>query len=260
MESLVRFEVPTERLAHVVIDRPQARNALTWEAMRQFAESVTAASAMPHLRCLIVTGGPEAFCAGGDLFELDAYPTRADGARLSAVMAEALDRLEALPIPTIAAIEGPALGGGAEIAVACDIRIMAEASTLGMMHVRLGITPAWGGGQRLLRLAGYARALEWLAAGRVLTAQEALGYGLANRVVAKGQAMAEAAAMARSISRNDPASVQAAKQLLRAGLLLTPETAAKAERAEFPELWAAPAHLAASADFLASRNHRNVPR
>jgi enoyl-CoA hydratase/carnithine racemase len=175
-------------------------------------------------------------------------------------MAEALDRLEALPIPTIAAIEGPALGGGAEIAVACDIRIMAEAATLGMMHVRLGITPAWGGGQRLLRLTGYARALEWLTMGRVLTAQEAFSYGLANRVVGKGQAMAEASAVAQSIIANDPASVQAAKRLLRAGILLAPEGAAKAERAEFPDLWAAPAHLAASSAFLASRNHRPVPR
>jgi enoyl-CoA hydratase/carnithine racemase len=260
MESLVRFEVPTYGLAHVVFDRPQARNALTWEAMRQFAEAVSAAQTIPDLRCLIVTGRPEAFCAGGDVFELDAYPTRVDGARLSALMAEALDRLEALPIPTIAAIEGPALGGGAEIAVACDIRIMAEAATFGMMHVRLGITPAWGGGQRLLRLTGYARALEWLTIGRVLTAQEAFSYGLANRVVGKGHAMAEASAVAQSIIANDPASVQAAKRLLRAGILLAPESAAKAERAEFPDLWAAPAHLAASAAFLASRNHRNVSR
>ena len=195
---------------------------------------------MPHMRALIVTGGREAFCAGGDLYELDGFPSRADGARLSSVMAAALDRLEALPYPTLAAMEGPALGGGAEIALACDLRIMAEGASLGMMHVRLGITPAWGGGQRLLALAGYARTFEWLAAGRVLTAAEAVATGLANRAVPRGQALEEASSWARSIAANDPGAVRAVKRFLRAGVAFPAAEASAAERDEFPDLWAAP--------------------
>ncbi|HSB89960.1 MAG TPA: enoyl-CoA hydratase/isomerase family protein [Anaerolineales bacterium] len=256
MDGIIRFEIPVDGIARLTLHRPESRNALTWEAMRLFAAAVEAAHAASGLRALIVSGAGAAFCAGGDLLELDGFPSRADGARLSAIMAVALDRLEALPVPTIAAIEGPALGGGAEIALACDLRVMAEGASLGMMHIRLGITPAWGGGQRLLALAGYARALEWLTAGRVLSASEAFDTGLANRVVPRGQALDEAEALAGAITANDPAAVRAVKRFLRGGLTLPAAEAAAAERAEFPDLWAAPAHLEASASFVARRNHK----
>jgi len=256
MNGVVRLETSADGIARLIIDRPEARNALTWEAMRLFAEAVETAHASPQVRALIVTGGDQSFCAGGDLYELDGFPSRADGARLSAVMATALDRLEALPIPTLAAIEGPALGGGAEIALACDVRVMAEGASLGMMHVRLGITPAWGGGQRLLALAGYARTFEWLTAGRVLTAVEAAEAGLANRAVPRGQALVEAVSLAGVMAAHDPGAVRAVKRFLRAGVASSPAAAAAAERSEFPGLWAAPAHLEASAAFLARRNHK----
>ena len=256
MDAVVRFERPRDGIAQLSLHRPEARNALTWEAMRLFAEAVEAAHAAPDLRALILTGDEGAFCAGGDLYELDGFPTRADGVRLSAVMAAALDRLEALPIPTVAAIEGPALGGGAEMALACDLRVMAEGASLGMMHVRLGITPAWGGGQRLLRLVGYARSLEWLAAGRVLTPGEALEAGLANLSVPRGRSLEHALALAQTIAACDANAVRAVKRLLRAGMILPSGEAAMAERGEFPDLWAAPAHLEASASLVARRNHK----
>jgi enoyl-CoA hydratase/carnithine racemase len=240
----------------VTIRRPQARNALTWDAMQAFAAAIERAHQDSELSALIVTGEGVAFCAGGDLFELNAYPTRADGARLSAIMASALDRLEALPCPTIAAMEGPALGGGAEIALACDFRVMGEGATFGMMHVRLGLTPAWGGGQRLLRAVGYARALEWLTVGRVLSAAEAWEIGLIQRIAPPGGAYDAAYGLAGSIATNDRETVRSAKLVLQAGLRSTPEEAMRTERNEFPTRWAAPAHLEASADFVARRNHR----
>jgi enoyl-CoA hydratase len=255
MDSVVELR-SDQGIAQIVIRRPQARNALTWAAMQAFADCVEQAEQLADLRALIVTGEGGAFCAGGDLFELDGYPTRLDGVRLSAVMAEALDRLEALPAPTIAAIEGPALGGGAEMALACDLRVMAEGAALGLMHVRLGITPAWGGGQRLVRLVGHSRALEWLSLARVFAASEALEAGLVNRVVARGQSLDEALALARDLAGQDPRAVAAVKRLVRAGLTRPAQEAMRAERDEFPDLWAAPAHLAASAEFLARRNHR----
>ncbi|HLC03587.1 MAG TPA: enoyl-CoA hydratase/isomerase family protein [Anaerolineales bacterium] len=255
----ILFEVLNDGIGVITMNRPEARNALTWEAMESFSQAIDGAHAVESsLRALVVTGAEGAFCAGGDLFELDGYPTRLDGARLADIMGEALERLEALPIPTVAAMEGPALGGGAEVALACDIRVMAEGATIGMMHVRLGICPAWGGGQRLLRLVGYSRALEWLAAGRVFTASEALTYGLTNQIAPEGTAMDAAMALAETIVRQDPQAVRAIKRLARAGIELRPGQAAAAERAEFPDLWAAPAHLEASARFVARKNHRPV--
>lgn len=258
MDSVVGFGM-VDGIGSIVIRRPQARNALNWAAMEAFAECVEQAHRSQGLRALVVRGEGTAFCAGGDLFELDGFPTRLDGVRLSSVMADALDRLEVLPAPTIAAIEGPALGGGAEMALACDLRVMADGASLGMMHVRLGITPAWGGGQRLLRLVGYGRSLEWLALGRVFSASEALAEGLAHRIVDRGQALAEATALAQELRDRDPQAVAAVKRLLRAGVSQSADQAMRAERGEFPDLWAAPAHLAASADFVARRNHKPRP-
>lgn len=253
MEPAVDFLVK-DALGQITIRRPQARNALTWRAMYDFAACVALAEAESGIRALIVTGDGGAFCAGGDLFELDGFLSRADGVRLSAVMAEALDRLESIPVPTIAAIEGPALGGGAEIALACDLRVIAEGATLGLMHIRLAISPAWGGGQRLLRLAGYPRTLEWLAAGRVFTAAEALAEGLANRITPRGQALDQARALAALIAAHDPGAVQVAKRVVQAGVTLPPAEAARLEREAFPDLWASAAHREASAAFLAGRN------
>ncbi len=253
----ILFEVHEPGVALLTINRPQARNALTWEAMQAFARAIEAAHLQPDLRALVITGAGGAFCAGGDLFELDGFPTRADGARLSSIMGQALERLEALPFPTIAAMEGPAFGGGAEVALACDLRVMAHDARLGLMHVRLAICPAWGGGQRLLRMVGYARALEWLAAGRVLSAEACADFGLANRVVPSGEALAQALHLAGEFAARAPAALRAVKRLLRAGLTLPADQALAAERAEFPDLWAGDEHLRASARFVAARkNHK----
>lgn len=252
----ITFEIGQDGVGVLTINRPQARNALNWEAMYAFASTVESAHRATTIRAMVVTGADGAFCAGGDLFELDQYPTHQDGHRLAAVMGDALHGLEALHVPTVAAMEGPAIGGGAEIALACDMRVMAESAILGLTHVRLGISPAWGGGQRLLRLAGYARALEWLTEGRVLSAEEAREHGLANRLVPTGTALTEAMAMARAFASRDPAAVKAVKRLLLAGVSTPTSPAFAAERAEFPALWASPAHLEASASFVARKNHK----
>jgi enoyl-CoA hydratase len=258
MQRLVDF-IAEDGIGVITIHRPEARNALTWQAMDAFGASVGEAAAASDVRAVIVTGAGGAFCAGGDLFELDGYLTRLDGVRLASIMTEALDQLEAISVPTIAAIEGPALGGGAEIALACDLRVMAEGAALGLMHVRLAISPAWGGGQRLYRLAGYARTVEWLAAGKVFSASEAASAGLVNRVAPQGQALAEARSLARSFAESDRQAVVVAKRLAQAGARLPVDEARLIEREAFPDLWAAAAHREASATFVASRNHRPRP-
>jgi enoyl-CoA hydratase len=227
--------------------------------MQSFAEAVQWAHEEPDLRALIVTGADGAFCAGGDLYQLDGFLHYQDGVRLSAIMTDALTQLRELPVPTLAAMEGAAMGGGAELALACDVRVMAEDAILGLMHVRLGIAPAWGGGQRLLYLVGYARALEWLATGRELNAEEALEYGLANHLAPSGQALPEAMALARAFAEQDPQAVRAIKSFLRAGLRLPAAEAAQVEQKTFPALWAAEAHIKASKRFVARRNRRTRP-
>lgn len=235
------------------LNRPQALNALDWQAMERFGDLVERLHQMKDLRALIVDGAGRAFCSGGDLYELHQFPGKDDGERLATLMGEALDRLEDLPVPTIAAIEGPALGGGAEIALACDLRLMAEGAAFGMMHVRLGITPAWGGGQRLLRTVGYARAMAWLATARVLSAREAHRHGVALEKVAAGEAYPRALELAIEIARHDPGSIRAVKRLLLAGRRGPYQESLALERALFAPLWAAEPHLKAADRFVSGK-------
>ncbi len=248
----VTLTIPEAHVGLLQVSRPQVLNALSWEAMQAFGEAVEAARAA-DLRALVVTGGGRAFIAGGDLKELAAYPTEADGRRMSRLMTRALQALESLPFPTIAAVNGPARGGGSEVALACDLRVLAENADLGFVQVAWYVTPGWGAGQRLLRLVGYARALEWLLTGKVLSPQEALEHGLANRVVPAGEALPAALSLAREIAALPPAVSRAIKEVLRAGLTLPPATAAWFEHELFPPLWAAPEHVEAVQRFAARK-------
>jgi enoyl-CoA hydratase len=204
---------------------------------------------------LVITGAQGAFCSGGDLSELHHYPSQRDGARLAAVMGDALASLESLPISTIAAVEGPAIGGGAEITLACDLRVVAEDAVIGFTHLRLGITPAWGGALRLRRSVGYSLAYEWMATARHVHAEEAARVGLANRVTQSGATLDTAIELAREIIDKDPAALQALKRILRCGVENSHEEATQLERSAFAPLWAAPAHLAASERFVSRKNH-----
>lgn len=232
------------------IDRPDVRNALDWEAISTFRDTVESAHSMEDLRAFIVTGSNETFISGGDLKALARHTSEEDGLRLSREMSFALERLEALPCPTIAAIEGHARGGGAEICLACDLRIMSTNADIGFVQIKLGLVPGWGAGQRLLRLVGYSRALEWLTTGRVLSAEEAISCGLINNLTPPGEALSTAIDLSQKIASQPMEAVRAIKRLLRAGLYLPAPTAAALEQAEFPALWAAEEHLQAVERFL----------
>lgn len=235
--SEIEFQVDTHGIGQLIVNRPHVRNALGWSAMSAFADAIEQAHDTPNLCALIISGAGRSFISGGDIQELQDYPSRADGLRLATIMGDALARLEALPCPTIAAINGPARGGGAEVAVACDLRIMSEDADIGFVQARLGIPTAWGGGQRLLRAVGYSRALDLLATGRVLTSNEALTLRLINQIVPANEAVTEAIKIAEQIALNPPHATQAAKRILRISLSHTEGLAMEAERAEFPPLW-----------------------
>ncbi len=252
--SEILFEIDRAGVGVLTISRPRTRNALNWQAMHDFAAVVEAAHRAPDLRALIVTGAGEHFISGGDIAELRNHPSPGDGLRLATLMGDALARLEALPCPALAAVNGPARGGGAEVALACDLRLMDETASIGFVQVRLGIIPGWGGGQRLLRAVGYARALDLLSTGRVLDAAQALALGLVNEVTPRGEALPAARRLAAQVATNPPAAVAAAKRILRAGLTRPAELALQAERAEFPALWDTPARREAMEQFLQKKD------
>jgi enoyl-CoA hydratase/carnithine racemase len=190
---------------------------LTTEAMfhELAAACATLEAADPaEVRAAVVTGsGDRAFSAGSDVKGFESG--RGPGGRERLALEETtVSRLARLPMPTIAAIEGNALGGGLEIALACDIRVASERAKLGLPEVRLAVTPGAGGTQRLPRVVGAAIAKELILTGRVLSADEALAIGLVTRVVPAGQAIAEAEAVGEEIAMRGPLAVREAKRLI----------------------------------------------
>src|SRR5574341_856579 len=246
----VRLETAENGVGVLTVDRPASLNALNWEAIDLFHQRVREARDDKRIRALVVTGaGTRAFISGGDLSELKNYPTEADGRRLSARMSEALADLDGLEIPVIAAINGHSRGGGCEVAVSCDIRIIADIGSMGFVHVRQGITTAWGGAARLKRLVGYGRAMELLLTGRVLTPGEAHAVGLVEQIVPQAEVLATARSVAEQIAANPPQAVRALKRLVR---LEVGEMFAH-ERDVFARLWETGDHLEAVMAFLEKR-------
>ncbi|HEY61855.1 MAG TPA: enoyl-CoA hydratase/isomerase family protein [Anaerolineae bacterium] len=246
----VTLEIQPSNIGVLTINRPHVRNALDWDAMDSFRECIETAHEDSKLRALILTGGGNAFIAGGDLRALHENTSQKDGIRLSGVMTNALNRLEALPFPVIAAINGPARGGGAEIALACDFRIVAQDTTFGFVQINLGLSPGWGAGQRLLHIVGYSHALEILMTGRILDANEMQTLGLANRITPKGQALIGAMDLAKEISKKPANAIKALKRMLRTGISTPRSTAELLEQSEFPPLWNSEEHILAVEQFL----------
>jgi enoyl-CoA hydratase len=159
-------------------------------------------------------------------------------------------RLERLPVPVIAAINGFALGGGSEVAMACDLRFADERVKMGFVQMNMAVTPAWGAGQRLLRLVGYAQALQIFLEAQAMRAKDLIELKLVNAVTERGQALEYALAYAREIASKPAETVRGMKALLQTGLEKTYEDALAFERELFPALWAAPAHIDAVETFF----------
>jgi len=172
------------------------------------------------VRAVVVTGrGERAFSVGSNVKEFEAQRATPDGGRgRFALEARVAQRLAGLRMPTIAAIEGDALGGGLELALCCDLRIASEHARVGLPEVRLAVTPSTGGTQRLPRIVGIARAKELLLTGRILTAAEADRIGLVNEVVPAGRAVARAREIGAEIAERGPLAVRAVKDLVDGSL------------------------------------------
>jgi enoyl-CoA hydratase/carnithine racemase len=200
------------------LNRPEARNALSPEMMEQIAAALEALDPDPEVRCVVIAGSEKVFAAGADI---KAMAERSFAEALRHPAASFWRRLAAIKTPLVAAVSGYALGGGCELALACDMIVAAEGATFGQPEINLGIIPGGGGTQRLARVLGKQRAMELVLTGRRFDAAEAQSMGLVNKVVADDAWLDEAMALARTIAEQPPIASRLAKQ----AVLVAEETA-----------------------------------
>ncbi len=228
------MEFRTERHPGIevwTIDGEGRRNAISMAMLRELNALVEQGARKAGLRCVVLTGaGERAFCAGADLKER-AGMSADDVHAFHLLLRRALDGIEAAPQVFVAALNGAALGGGLELALACDLRIASEAAQLGLPEVSLGIIPGGGGTQRLPRLVGVGRAKDLILTGRRVGAAEALAMGLVSQLAPPQRLLAEAVSLAERIARNAPVSLRQAKRAIDGGLgLPLPEALALENR------------------------------
>ncbi len=209
-----RTEVEGGALARITLNRPEVRNAINEEMIRALGDVLDAIAADDTLRAIVLTGaGTRAFAAGADIAELK---DRDHADALRRINAALFRRIEEQPLPAIAAIRGFALGGGCELAMACDLRVAAADAKLGQPEVGLGILPGAGAIQRLPRLVGLGRAKELIFTGRIIEAVEAERIGLVNRVVPAERVLETAMELASEIARQGALAVRISKLALNA--------------------------------------------
>ena len=218
-----------EGIATLTFNRPKALNALNSELLDEMSQTLDAVAANEDVRVLILTGsGDKAFVAGADITEL---------ARCNVLQAKVfatkgqnvIGKLQCLDIPVIAAVNGFALGGGSEIALACDFIIAAENAKFGLPEITLGIIPGFGGTQRLPRLIGSNMAKEMIFTGKMISAAEAHSIGMVNRVVSADALMTDVMNTAKAIYQKGKVSLRAAKQVINAGLNVDLKTGCRME-------------------------------
>jgi enoyl-CoA hydratase len=220
----------------LTIDRPQVLNALNAAVLSELDRAIARLAGDPAVLGVIVTGaGPKAFVAGADISELE----RLDGAagyRAARFGQGVFRQLEQMPKPSIAAVNGYALGGGLELALACTLRIASDTAKLGLPEVGLGIIPGYGGTQRLARLVGAGRALELILTGEPVTAAEAHRIGLVNRVLPAAELLPAARQILQTMIGRGPLAIAAALEVVRGGLDSALETGLELEAQAFGRL------------------------
>ena len=207
-----------DHIAYITVNRPKVLNALNLPTMEDLRRAFTMAKDDPAVRVVILTGaGEKAFVAGADIGELQKH-TPVEGKAWTHIGQSVLDLIENLGKPVIACINGFALGGGCELALACTMRIASENAKLGQPEVKLGVIPGYGGTQRLPRLVGKGLAMQLVLSGEMISAQEAHRIGLVNEVVAAAELIPRAEAIAKKIIANAPLAVQYAMEAVNHGM------------------------------------------
>jgi len=214
----------------ITLNRPAKRNAMSIKMTKEIVEACRAAEADPSVRGVVITGGPDFFSAGADLNEAQAIKSFVDAFNHMKTWEALTDTIENLQKPVIAAVEGFCITGGWELAMACDIRVAGKGASFMLTGSRIGTVPGGGGTQRLPREVGLGRALEIHFAAEPIDGEEAYRIGAVNRLVAKGEALAEAKKMIKGYEKRAPLSLAMAKRAVRAGMQMDLKSAIEYER------------------------------
>lgn len=242
-------------VAIATINRPKALNALNSEVLNDLNTLVDEVKADPGIRVLILTGsGEKAFVAGADIGEMSSL-SKAEGEAFGKKGNDVFRKLETMPIPVIAAVNGYALGGGCELSMACDIRICAETAVFGQPETGLGITPGFGGTQRLARLIGPGMAKQLIYSARNIKADEAYRIGLVNAVYPAEELLPAAEKLAETIAKNAPIAVRACKKAINEGLELPMDEAIVLEEKLFGGCFETEDQKEGMGAFLEKRKH-----
>ena len=241
--------------AVATINRPKALNALNSEVLSDLDELVQTVSADADIRALVITGsGEKAFVAGADIGEMSTL-TPEEGEAFGKHGNDVFRKLETLPIPTIAAVSGFALGGGCELSMSCDIRLCADTAVFGQPEAGLGITPGFGGTQRLARLVGPGMAKQLIYTAKNIKADEAYRIGLVNAVYPLDELMPAAEKMAETIAKNAPIAVRACKKAINEGLEVEMDDAVVIEEKLFGSCFKTADQIEGMSAFLEKRKH-----
>ena len=251
--SFVNYEVQGQ-VGIVTINREKALNALN-SAVLDDLKAVIDGVDLDAVRCLIITGaGQKSFVAGADIGEMSTL-TKAEGEAFGKKGNDLFRQIETLPIPVIAAVNGFALGGGCELSMSCDIRLCSENARFGQPETGLGITPGFGGTQRLMRIIPVGMAKEMIYAGTQIKAPRALELGLVNAVYPVEELMPAALKLANKIAANAPIAVRASKKAMNEGLQVDIDKAIAIEEAYFGSCFESADQREGMAAFLEKRNH-----
>jgi enoyl-CoA hydratase/carnithine racemase len=241
-------------IAVVRLNRPAKLNAIDAMMAREFGELVAAVRADHSVRALVFTGNGRAFCAGADIANLNSFASAGDFMSFIEALQATFNALEDLDRPTIAAINGLALGGGCELALTCDFRIMAEEASIGVPEILIGVLPGAGGTQRLSKMLPPAIAKQMIYFGEPLKSTQAAAFGLVNAIVPAAQVRDVALEWARRLIKQPPLAIRAAKMLVHAGINADQKTGVEAERLAMAFLFGTEDRIEGMGAFLAKRN------
>ncbi|WP_234028579.1 enoyl-CoA hydratase/isomerase family protein [Lentibacillus sp. Marseille-P4043] len=249
----VKYHVHKEGYVEIKLNRPEKRNAISGEMRTDLKEAIQRAKQEP-ISCLVITGtGDEVFCAGGDLKELHGDLTTEEAFSQLYEMKEVLYEIAAFPVPTICLLNGNALGGGCELAAACDVRIAKDTATFGFVQTKLGITPGWGGGVLLYESVHASFAFHWLMAAEIYDARYLQEQGFIHKVVEKADWNNHEKLLEPYVTKSFEQMKLIKRQYLKKISILSLSSLMDEEVRVCANLWESPAHKKAVGKFLARK-------